>query len=311
MRPRMLPSSKHSSRRTRMLSGLSVTLLGATLLACETESTLSLDPVADRDAAVDAATDAPASDLVGTGELAPAIVQVSGRDIEIVEGGAGGATVIFEAGLGSDWSAWEAVASQVATRARVFAYSRPGYGRSDASAAARDATHIVADLRALLAARHLAPPYVLVGHSFGGAYMELFAKTYPSEVAALVLVDPRHRDFAVACETSGLEGCTIPASVVASLPDVQRREVEAFASASDEIAAAGSFGGYPVRVLTATSHGFAPEVEALWGSMLKSLADEADDGRQLVFPGAGHLLQLERPHEVAEAIQTLLPAASN
>jgi pimeloyl-ACP methyl ester carboxylesterase len=148
---------------------------------------------------------------------------------------------------------------------------------------------------------------VLVGHSFGGAYMELFAKAHPQEVEGVVLVDPRHRDFTTACEQAGFEGCSIPASIVASLPRVQIDEFEAFARTSDEIHALGAFGPYPVRVLTATSHGFAPEVEALWESMLGSLAHEAADGEQRLFVGAGHNLEVERPHEVAELVLSLVP----
>jgi pimeloyl-ACP methyl ester carboxylesterase len=136
--------------------------------------------------------------------------------------------------------------------------------------------------------------------------MELFAKAHPEEVAAVVLVDPRHRDFTSACEQAGFDGCGIPAAVVASLPPVQIAEYEAFARASDEMRAAGSFGSYPVRVLTATSHGFAPEVETLWKSMHESLADEAEDGAQTVLAEAGHNLQIERPHEVAATILGLV-----
>ena len=230
----------------------------------------------------------------------------SDRAVEVVASGAGDTTVVLESGLGSDWTPWEMVATEVGTRARVFAYSRPGYGKSDPSPEPRDAAHIVEDLRALLVARGFAPPYVLVGHSFGGAYMELFAKAHPTEVVGVVLVDPRHRDFTTACAKAGLEGCTVPDSVVASLPRVQIDELEGFARTSDAIRAAGTFGHYPVRVLTATAHGFAPEVEALWGSMLGSLADEAADGEQRIFVGAGHYLQLERAHDVAEVILSLL-----
>lgn len=238
----------------------------------------------------------------------PDVVPTPDRAVEVVESGAGDTTVVFESGLGADWSPWEKVAGKVATRARTFAYSRPGYGQSDPSPDPRDAAHIVEDLRALLAARGFAPPYVLVGHSFGGAYMELFAKAYPEEVIGVVLVDPRHRDFTTSCEEAGLEGCTIPASVVDSLPQVQIDEFNAFAQTSDEIHAAGGFGPYPVRVLTATSHGFAPEVEALWESMLGSLAGEAVDGDQTVFAGAGHYLQLQHADEVAQVILSLIPA---
>lgn len=238
----------------------------------------------------------------------PDVVPVSDRAVEVVEYGAGDTTVVFESGFGDDWTPWDEVAGEVATQARTFAYSRPGHGQSEPSPEPRDAAHIVEDLRALLAARGVAPPYVLVGHSFGGAYMELFAKAYPEEVVGVVLVDPRHRDFTTACEEAGLEGCTIPASVVDSLPQVQIDEFKAFAQTSDEIQAAGGFGPYPVRVLTATSHGFAPEVEALWESMLGSLADEAADGDQSLFVGAGHYLHLQRADEVAEVILSLLPA---
>lgn len=231
------------------------------------------------------------------------------RKIEVFEAGGGDATVVFESGLGNDWSAWESVADEVAAQARVFAYSRPGYGQSEATDEARDAAHIVEELRALLSRHGYAPPYVLVGHSFGGTYMELFAKAHPDEITGVVLVDPRHRDFTAACEEAQLEGCKIPEALLASLPAVQIAEYEAFARSSEQITAAGSFGSYPVRVLTATSHSFGPEAEKLWESMLAELAEEAENGQQQLFPGAGHGLQFERPHEVAAAILDVVSAA--
>lgn len=259
-------------------------------------------------AALGACSTTPPTPEVASRHLTPSVVDVGGRAVEVVEGGAGDATVVFEAGFGHDWSPWRRVATAVSGRAHVVAYSRPGYGRSAPSPEPRDAAHIVEDLRALLDARGYAPPYVLVGHSFGGTYMELFAKAYPEEVRALVLVEPRPRDFARACLEASLEGCTIPDDVVATLPPVQLAEYEAFARASDEIAAAGGFGAYPVRVLTATAHGFSPGAEALWVSMHVELVDEALDGEQSVFVGATHNLHLERPSEVADIILGLLPA---
>jgi pimeloyl-ACP methyl ester carboxylesterase len=232
------------------------------------------------------------------------------RAVEVFEAGAGDATVVFESGLGDDWTPWQQVADEVSAHARVFAHSRPGYGHSETTEDRRDAADIVEELRTLLASHGYAPPYILVGHSFGGAYMELFAKAHPEDVVGLVLVDPRHRDFSAACAQAGLDGCSIPADLLASLPPVQIAEYEAFASTSDEIRAAGAFGTYPVRVLTATSHGFAPPVEALWVSMLGSLADEAADGEQKVFTGAGHYLQVQHPHEVADAIVSLVSSAA-
>ena len=244
-------------------------------------------------------------------QLTPTTAHIAGHDIVVVEAGSGDATVVFEAGFGDDWSGWDATAAAVAVEARVFAYSRPGYGASDATSAPRDPARIVEDLRALLEARGYAPPYVLVGHSFGGTYMELFAKAYPEEVAALVLVDPRHRDFTAACAEAELSGCTIPESAVATLPAVQRAEFAGFALASDQIAAAGDFGAYPVRVLTGTSHGFTRTVEDLWVSMLGELANEASDGEQVVYQGTGHYPQLSRTDDVVEVILSVLPPVSD
>jgi pimeloyl-ACP methyl ester carboxylesterase len=269
-------------------------LVAATLLACGSSVTPTI---------VDEEGDAMRDEAPS--EAAPQ------RAVEVFEAGAGDVTVVFESGLGNDWRPWQPVADEVAMQAKVFAYSRPGYGESEPSEEPRDASHIVQDLRTLLADRGHAPPYLLVGHSFGGAYMELFAKAHPQEVVGLVLVDPRHRDFTAACEDAGLAGCSIPAAALATLPPVQIAEFEAFARTSDEIRAAGSFGSYPVRVLTATSHGFAPEVEALWVSMLGSLAAEADDGEQQIFAGAGHSLELERPRDVAGAILSMASAVKS
>jgi pimeloyl-ACP methyl ester carboxylesterase len=240
---------------------------------------------------------------------APSAETTTERAVEVVEYGAVDPTVVFESGLGDDWQPWQLVAPEVAEQARVFAYSRPGYGQSEPTAEPRDAEHIVEDLRALLAARGYAPPYVLVGHSFGGGYMELFAKAYPKEVTGVVLVDPRHRDFTTACAEAGIEGCVPPASIIETLPQVQIDELEGYARTSEEVRAHGTFGRYPVRVLSATSHGFSPEGEALWESMLGEIAGEAADGEQMVFTGAGHYLQVERAHEVSQVIVDIATTA--
>ena len=297
----MIPSSlRFLSRPFRFLSMASVLLALGAVAACGASPESSQDPTQEP-------SQAPSPDADASEDPTPD--PVPERAVEVFESGSGAATVVFESGLGVGWTPWKPVALEVAAKARVFAYSRPGYGKSDPSPEPRDAAHIVEDLRVLLATRGYAPPYVLVGHSFGGAYMELFAKAHPEEVTGVVLVDTRHRDFTVACEEGGFEGCVVSPEVLATLPQVQQDEVEAFALTSDEIRAVGGFGAYPVRVLTATSHGFTTELETLWESMHTSLAEEAEDGEQTVYPGANHQLQLQRAHEVAEVILSVVSAS--
>ncbi|MDB4983752.1 MAG: alpha/beta hydrolase, partial [Myxococcales bacterium] len=87
-------------------------------------------------------------------------------------------------------------------------------------------------------------------------------------------------------------------------------EYHAFSLASDEIRAAGTFGPYPVRVLTATNHGWSAAQESLWTSMGASLAAEATNGEQLIVNGSGHFIQIDRPAVVVAAILASLPATS-
>ena len=239
------------------------------------------------------------------------IEMVDGRQVEIATAGSGGAaTVVFEAGLGRDWTDWDEVASQVAHHARIFAYSRPGYGASGPATTPRDPKTIVEELRALLASQGYAPPYLIVGHSNGGAYMELFAKSHGDEVIGVVLLDPRHRDFLARCEEAKLDLCGIPESTLAEQSPTVIAEYRAYTMASDEIRAAGGFGTAPVRVLTASDIAGSAARQALWRSMHASLAAEATDGEQIVVQGAGHAIQVDRPDEVARAILPLLPSTS-
>lgn len=235
------------------------------------------------------------------------LVYLDGRAVEVVMTGEGANTVVFESGLGDGWSDWDKVANDIADDARVFAYSRPGYGKSDDPATARDPSQIVDELRGLLITQGFSPPYVLVGHSIGGTYMELFAKSHPEEVDAVVLVDARPKGFLEECERQGLDMCGPPSAYLATQSEVMQAEYGGFAQAKEQIT--GEFGSYPVRVLTSSSAspGVSDAWVALWQSMQGDIANEAMDGDQIVFEGAGHYLQLERWEDVSGVIRTVLP----
>ncbi len=122
------------------------------------------------------------------------LVDIGGRRLNLFCSGTGSPTVVFEAPSGTGAWGWWAVHAQVAARTRACVYDRAGYGFSDPSPRAADAENAVDDLHALLKATAIAPPYVLVGNSFGGASAQLFAWHYPAEVSGLVLVEPMHED---------------------------------------------------------------------------------------------------------------------
>ena len=116
------------------------------------------------------------------------------RSMNLYCSGSGAPTVIFDSGL-SDWGfTWALVQPAVAARQRACVYDRAGLGYSDPSGRPGTSPNIVEDLHALLSAAQIAPPYLLVGHSFGGMNVRLYADRYFDEVAGMVLVDPTHED---------------------------------------------------------------------------------------------------------------------
>ena len=117
-----------------------------------------------------------------------------GRKLNLYCTGSGSPTVVFDAGLTDEDSVWGFVQPVIAQRTRTCSYDRAGVGFSDAGWRPSSSENIVDDLHRLLAAASIKPPYVLVGHSYGGLNVKLFAYRYPAEVLGMVLVDPSHED---------------------------------------------------------------------------------------------------------------------
>lgn len=118
-------------------------------------------------------------------------VDIGEVTLEAIVAGRGPVTVVFENGLATPLEEWDTVVSAVAARARSLRYDRrraPARG----PLAPRTAGDMATDLKRLLEALAIGPPYVLVGHSWGGVVARVFAHRHPAEVTGLVFVDATH-----------------------------------------------------------------------------------------------------------------------
>lgn len=104
-------------------------------------------------------------------------------------------TVVFDHGIGGNSLDWQFVQPEVAQFARAVSYDRAGYGWSGQGPKPRSSERIVDELRAALQKAGIEPPYVLVGHSFGGIHARVYAARYPQDVAGVVLVDSSHPEM--------------------------------------------------------------------------------------------------------------------
>jgi pimeloyl-ACP methyl ester carboxylesterase len=105
---------------------------------------------------------------------------------------AGQPTVVLEAGIGAFSVEWALLQPRVAPFARVCSYDRAGVGWSELGPAPRTRHQMVFELHTLLEKAGEHPPYLLVGQSFGGSVVRLYASVYRPEVAGMVLVDSGH-----------------------------------------------------------------------------------------------------------------------
>jgi pimeloyl-ACP methyl ester carboxylesterase len=117
------------------------------------------------------------------------MVDLGGHRLHVNCTGKGRPTVVVENGLGDFSFDWILVQSRVSEFTRICAYDRAGYAWSDPGPKPRTFAQINLELRDALSKLGERGPFILVGHSYGGAVVRNFATTYPAEVAAMVLVD--------------------------------------------------------------------------------------------------------------------------
>jgi pimeloyl-ACP methyl ester carboxylesterase len=121
------------------------------------------------------------------------MVDIDGYRLHLKQQGSGRPLVVLESGLAATSISWSPVQTRLARFTAVCSYDRAGLGWSERR---RDRScpctlqQTAGELEALLRKSGLAPPFVLVGHSFGGLLVRAFAHVYPEQVAGLVLVDP-------------------------------------------------------------------------------------------------------------------------
>jgi pimeloyl-ACP methyl ester carboxylesterase len=246
--------------------------------------------------------------------------KVFGRAMEFTRTGRGSPPVVFFSGLGNTMNDWRKVQRSVAEFTTTFSYNRPGYGLSAPSRRPRTGAGIVEETHELLRAAGLDPPYVLVGHSVGGLYANLYARTYPGEVRGVVLVDASHPDQLERFQTMrptlsralrkagfvmGLLTPSTPGLAARGIGGgpVVNQESRALEATSQQLRDAPAFPAVPLVVVTATRHRPAVIPESEWQALQKDLVTLSPEGRQILAEKSGHFVHHDQPELVVQAIR--------
>lgn len=223
-------------------------------------------------------------------------------------------TVLFEAGAWSDSSEWFQVLPALAANGheasgpqavQYCTYDRAGEGASDPSPHGRDASTIVRELHAVLTKAHIAPPYILVGHSIGGLYIRLYAYTYPHDVVGLVLVDSVNEEGWDDLSKVGF-GPAICSGNTGCAENAAWRQDRAEMRQADQALGPHPLGSRPLVVLTATLKD-AP-ILRVWLKYQQELTTLSTNSRQLFDPLSQHVIPTDSPDFVKEAVEKVVAA---
>lgn len=243
---------------------------------------------------------------------------IGGSKLEYVMAGEGNPVIVFLSGYGVDIdTSWSRIFPEVKTIGTVFAYNRFNYGNSDKVDVPQTGAEIIASLRSLLREKGLNPPYVLVGHSLGGVYAQLFARQYPEDISGVVLVDSSHpdqeemrraQDGAIRRAVSGtiywIDSVTHPS---------RHTEITSFAETVSQIRAASPFPDIPLVVITAgkepPSWLVGNRFIRIFQENQRRLVDLSPQGRQIIAKQSGHFVQNDEPGIVVQAIREVVDKA--
>jgi pimeloyl-ACP methyl ester carboxylesterase len=266
-----------------------------------------------------------------------------GRKMYLKCSGTGSPTVVLVGGLRAstdDWSISDkskpAVFPEVSQFTRVCACDRPGTpvgekpSRSDPVPQPTTAKDAVADLHALLSAAGETRPYVLVGHSYGGLIVRLYASTYPKEVSGLVLIDALSEGLrdAETAQQWAVQRTLIQnddPENLALYPALERIDVD---RSCDQIRAAPALNPIPIVVLSA-DRPWGPQIPSMIAAgklpadippdfgyvtdvaqkkAQERLAKLVPNEKHITNTNSGHEIHKEQPQLVIDAIREVIEA---
>jgi pimeloyl-ACP methyl ester carboxylesterase len=269
------------------------------------------------------------------------LVDVGGYRMHLYCTGQGAPTVILDAGFGDSWMTWRTVQPRIAQFTRVCSYDRAGMGWSDPSPNPRTSRAIAAELHTLLHNASIPPPYLLLGHSFGGLNVRAYADAYREDVAALMLEDSAHPDqtarlpealkkfegrfeillhagvYSMPFGLPRMIGFCDP-DATAECSSASMREMEAERAALDEssaeVRAAHPLGNLPLLVLSRDPSNVLPALppdvmksaNEVWQQLQKELAQLSTDSAHVIATGSGHYIHREKPDLFVATVRDLV-----
>jgi len=215
-------------------------------------------------------------------------------------------TIVFESGYGCTSDYWGPIKEGISEFAQFFIYDRAGLGESEQDGRLKDSKQSIENLHMLLQNANIKPPYLLIGHSLGGANVRLYASKYPEEIAGIILLDSCHEDqnkIMPPLFTEEMRSIYFNQfSIEGSIDDIEK--------SFEQISEVKSLGDVPLTVVSAGLQSYhTTESFAAWNLFQRDLTRLSTKSKHIIVKDAGHLLHVDQPQIIIEIIKHALQEA--
>jgi len=241
--------------------------------------------------------------------LSEKMIMVDGKSIQYSLSGNEGPVIILINGYRVKFNSWSELFPEISEIGQVLAFNRAGVGKSSKTNVDQTGAEVVKTLKKLLVALQLSPPYVLVAHSLGGVFANLFCREYPCEVASVIFVEAAHP------EENERQSKFRPPLLVRKLnyllksidlffDKYQHSEDDCLSTTLSQIDAADVFPEIDVVVITGCKKmPFVPEESfKVHVRCQRDLLALSPKSRQVLAAKSGHFPQISEPEIVLDAI---------
>ena len=212
-------------------------------------------------------------------------------------------------------TSWESLFPEIEKLGRIFTYNRLGVGKSSKASVIQTGESVIDLLKEILSELNVSPPYVLVAHSIGGLFANLFARLRPEEVSSVVFVDAAHPDekelqsefkppFILHKMNEGVK------SIERIFDRYKYSEDEQVTKTIQQISEAGKFPPIPIAVVSGTKKMPLVPKESfrIHLQCQNRLLALSPNSRHYIAENSGHFPQITEPSLVISAIKEVVSA---
>ena len=238
---------------------------------------------------------------------------LNGVTTEYSLSGENGPVVILLNGFRMPMFSWDGLYPEIQKHGRIFAYNRHGLGKTSKASCTQTGEVIIRSLEDVLNALNLSPPYILVAHSLGGIFANLYARSKSDDVSAVVFVDSAHPDeikrqkefkppWLIRFMNDALK------TIEVRFDKYRYSEDECVSDTLRQIEAAGNFPAIPVAIISGGKKmPFVPEASfSLHTQCQKHLTALSPYSVQIIAGKSGHFPQITEPELVIHAITEIV-----